>query len=413
MRQNWIAGVFILLGMVLLLSCGAARNNSEIIFVGIDALDWELLNPLIEQGKLPHFQRLKRMGASAKINTNETGGSAVYWNSIATGQHADKHGIRGFVYRDPQKGDFVPYTSNMRREKAFWNIFGSRGNSVGIVGWYISWPAEPVNGFMISSYMGMKDEDQSTWKGTIYAGSPGMVYPEDLQPEVDTIIKEVENSYIHRLRKIIKPKALLLDEEMIQSTKGSFMTDEIFHEAALDLLEKKRPKVLAVYLSCLDVVGHRFTHPDPAVQKSLDQKYGKVQANYYLYLDVVLGRYLEKMRRNTILIVASDHGLRESAHTDDGVFMAAGPMIKKNIWSEERINLTDICPTMLYLLGFPNSTEMDGRVYAGAVKEEFLLKHRIRFIRSYGKREVTEPAPKRSQFDDEIIERLKSLGYIK
>lgn len=411
-RKSQILIIFLICS-ALMMSCRKTQNDYEILFVGIDALDWELMNPLLEQGKLPNFYRLKRMGTSAKINTNETGGSAVYWTSIATGQHADKHGIRGFVYVDPGTGEITPYTSNMRKTKAFWNILSDRGDSVGIIGWYISWPAEPVNGFIISSYMGMKEEDQSTWKGTIYAGSPGMVYPDELQAEVDEYIASAENIYIQRLRKIIKPKALLLDKEIIRSTKGSFLTDEIFHEAAINLLQKRRPRMFAVYFSCLDVVGHRFTHPDPEVQKSLDRKYGKVQSNYYLYMDVVLGLYMKKMRRNTILIVASDHGLRDSEHTDDGVFMAAGPIIKKNIWSEEHINLTDICPTILYLLGYPVSTEMDGRVYTGAVNDDFLVNNKIRFIPSYGQRETVESIPKKSQFDDDIVQRLKSLGYIK
>jgi len=412
-QKTWLALFFLVVSMILSSNCRKTNNNYEVLFIGIDALDWKLMDPLMDQGKLPNFVRLKRMGASAKINTNETGGSAVYWTSIATGQHADKHGIRGFVYDHPETGVVTPYTSNMRKSKAFWNILSDRGDSVGVIGWYISWPAEAVNGFMVSSYMGMKEEDQSTWKGTIYARSPGMVYPEDLQDEVDGYIRDAGNKYIHRLSRIIKPKALTLEEEIIQSTKGSFFTDEIFHEAALDLFHKKRPRVAAVYFSCLDVVGHRFTHANPDVQKRFDRKFGEVQKNYYFYMDIVLGQYLKMLRKNTILIVVSDHGLREGEHTDDGVFMVAGPMIRKNTRLEEHINLTDICPTLLYLIGYPVSTEMDGRVYTGAIEEDFLLKNEIRFIRSYGQKEAVENIPKKSQFDDEIIQRLKSLGYIK
>ncbi|MFC2157184.1 alkaline phosphatase family protein [Acidobacteriota bacterium] len=393
--------------------CSRTANDHEILFVGIDALDWEIMNPLMDAGRLPNFNRLKRMGVSARINTNETGGSAVYWTSIATGQHADKHGIKGFVYNDPETDEITPYTSNTRKSKAFWNILNDKGISSGVIGWYISWPAEALNGFMISSYMGLKEKDQMTWKGTLYAGVSGMVYPQDLQSRVDEYIRTAEASYLTKLGNIVRPKELLTESPEILTTKGSFLTDEIYHAAALDLLKKNRPRVFAVYYSCLDVVGHQFTHPIPAVQKSLEEKYGKVQENYYLYLDRVLGHFLAELKRNTILVVVSDHGLRGNEHTDDGVFMATGPPIKQNTWTHEQINLTDIAPTMLYLLGLPVSLEMDGRVFTGAVKDEYLMGNSIQYVPSFGPRDNIDESPTKSQFDDQIIQRLKTLGYLK
>jgi len=393
--------------------CREKTDDRDLILLGIDALDWELMNPLLEQGLLPQFQKLIRMGASAKINTNEEGGSAVYWTSIATGQHADKHGIHGFVTTDPSSGQLVPYTSDMRKSKTFWNIFGDAGLTVGIVGWYISWPAEPVNGFMLSSYLGMKGEDQLTWKGTIYADSPGMVYPESLQPEVDRIIRDIGKKYSNNLGLIIKSRALEENSELILSTREAFLSDEIYIEAGLFLLQRERPQIFAVYLSGIDSIGHRFSHADPGAQQNYDRKYGKVQENYYRYMDRVLGLYMKEMRANSIFVVVSDHGLREGEHTSDGVFICAGPGIRRGVRTLEEINLTDICPTLLYLLDFPVSAEMDGRVYSGIVEPSILTKKPVRFIPGYGKRENTAAVPLKSQFDEKIVERLKSLGYLK
>ena len=388
-------------------------NKRDLIFVGIDALDWELMTPLLEQNLLPQFQRLIRMGASAKVNTNAEGGSAVYWTSIATGQHADKHGIHGFVTTDPSSGQLVPYTSDMRKSKAFWNILGDAGLAVGIVGWYISWPAEPVNGFMVSSYLGMKGEDQLTWKGTIYAESPGMVYPESLQADVDQIIRAAGKNFSDNLGLIVKSRALEEDTELILSTKESFLSDEIYIEAGLRLLQKERPRVFAVYLTGLDVIGHRYTHAAPGVQQNYDRKYGMVQQNYYRYMDRVLGLFMKEMRTNSLFVVVSDHGLREGEHTNDGVFICAGPDIRQGHRVSEAVNLTDVCPTLLYLLGFPVSADMDGRVFSGVAEPSYLQKNPIRFIPGYGQRENTAAAPQKSQFDEKIVERLKSLGYLK
>ena len=415
MNKNILVTLFCAIGLILVSfsACQRASVDYEILFVGIDALDWEILNPLMEAGRLPSFFRLKRMGVSARINTNETGGSAVYWTTIATGQHADKHGIQGFVYNDPETDEMTPYTSNTRRTKAFWNILSERDISVGVIGWYISWPAEAVNGFVLSSYLGLKEKEQMTWKGSLYTGLPGMVFPPDLQPQVDGYINTAEASYLQKLRNIIRPRELLTDSLEVLTAKGAFLTDEIYHEAALDLLKKRRPRVFAVYYSCLDVVGHQFTHPDPAVQGGLEKKYGKVQENYYLYLDRVLGHFLSELKRDTVIMVVSDHGLRGNEHTDDGVFMAAGPPIRQNAWIQEQVNLTDIAPTILYLLGLPVSLDMDGRVFIGAVQEGFLLENGIQYIPTYGPRDDIDEMPTKTQFDEQIIKRLKTLGYLK
>lgn len=402
--------LFILLAGI---GCREKTTDRELILLGIDALDWELMNPLLEQGLLPQFQKMIRMGTSARINTNEVGGSAVYWTSIATGQHADKHGIQGFVTTDPSSGQLVPYTSDMRRSKAFWNIFGEAGLTVGVVGWYISWPAEPVNGFMLSSYLGMKGEDQLTWKGTIYAESPGMVYPESLQPDVDQIIQDTGKRYARNLGLIVKSRALKENSELILSTREAFLSDEIYIEAGLQLFQRERPQIFAVYLSGLDSIGHRFTHADAGAQHKYDLKYGKVQENYYRYMDRVLGLVMKEMRADSIIVVVSDHGLRNGVHSDDGVFICAGPEIRRGVRISEEINLTDVCPTLLYLLGFPVSSEMDGRVFSGVVEPSSLAKNPIRYIPGYGKRENTTAVPLKSQFDEKIVERLKSLGYLK
>jgi len=401
--------------VALFISCGSKKAQKEdlnILFIGIDGMDWEILDPLIKQNRMPNFSKLVRGGASARINTNEANGSAVYWTSIATGQHASKHGIEGFVVEDPRTRQLNPYTSDMRKTKAFWNILSEKGIGVGIIGWFISWPAEAVKGFMISSYYTISDTEQLTWKGTIYEDTPGMVYPPELQGQVDGYIKSAREKYIRKLSQIINADALRENDKVVRETKWAFLSDEIYHEAALNLYREKGTRVFAVYLEGLDVVGHRFTSANNEEQVRLDAKYGQVQVKYYLYLDKVLGEYLQAVGRNTVVMVASDHGLMRGDHTENGVFIASGPTIKTSHWCPEQITLTDICPTMLYMLGMPVAADMDGRVFVGIFNDDHLLKNNVEYIATYGKREMVSPAPSKSQFDEEIVQRLKTLGYI-
>lgn len=50
-------------------------------------------------------------------------------------------------------------------------------------------------------------------------------------------------------------------------------------------------------------------------------------------------------------------------------------------------------------------------VFKDVITEEYLKAHEMLYIDSYGRREV-DNTTKRSAFDDLIVERLKSLGYL-
>ena len=65
---------------------------------------------------------------------------------------------------------------------------------------------------------------------------------------------------------------------------------------------------------------------------------------------------------------------------------------------------------MLHLLGLPKSRELDGRVLEAALSPDFRRAHPVRTIDAYGRRPLSRNAE--SAFDKDVLEELKSLGYI-
>jgi hypothetical protein len=384
----------------------------KIMFIGIDALDWELVDALRAQGLVPNIDRLIREGSSAVINTDEKADSALYWTNIATGQHSKKHGINGFVHKDAETGKMIPNTSNRRKVKAFWNIFSEKNISVGVTGWFVTWPVESVKGFMVSSYMTMRGL-QPVWKGSFYGGAADMVYPPALDGEAKELSKRGEVTYRRDLLKIMPTSARMKHRPKIIKAEWAIMSDLIFREIGLQFYIKQRPRVFAVYFSGIDVLGHRFTNTDPGEQAKLLAAFGDIQKNYYSYMDGMIKPLLDAADANTTIIVASDHGLMRGEHSDRGVFIMDGPNVRVNTRLESRVSLIDICPTMLYIMGLPVAEDMDGRVCAGAFADDFLRTRRIRTIPSYGPRKEYSNKAIETNFDDKIIERLKSLGYLK
>ncbi len=387
-------------------------NELKILIIGIDGADWEMVEPMVGEGLLPNFEKLIRHGASAKIDMNETGGSAVYWTSIATGQSSDKHGIKFFTAKDSQTGQTIPSTSNMRKTKAFWNILSEKNISVGIVGWYVTWPAENVNGFMVSSYYAVRAVEQPTWKGTYYNNVPDMTYPQELKIRIEKLIPTAQKSFQKNIKNIIKPSTLNIKAPNVIDAKWVLLTDEIYKEIGIELYKDHLPRVFAVYFSGLDSIGHRFTSPEKKISDLSILVYGDAHKNYYLYMDKVLGEFIELADDNTIIMALSDHGMMRQAHTQNEVFIMSGPKIKQNTFIKQPVKLTDICPTLLYLLNLPVAEDMDGRVFEEAIRDEDLKKNKILYVNSYGERKIEDAAPKRSVFDQEIKKRLKALGYL-
>ena len=70
------APLLVLLPLVLILAtalCAAADaapgEKRRILLIGLDGADWQIIDPLIEQGRLPHLAKLKRTGAHASLRS--------------------------------------------------------------------------------------------------------------------------------------------------------------------------------------------------------------------------------------------------------------------------------------------------------------------------------------------------------
>jgi hypothetical protein len=72
----------------------------------------------------------------------------------------------------------------------------------------------------------------------------------------------------------------------------------------------------------------------------------------------------------------------------------------------------DVTPTLLALMGLPIGADMDGRVMRKAFRRGFLYEHPVRYVSSYDANVHADDVPIESPMDDQILERLRALGYI-
>ena len=128
----------------------AAAANRPVIFVGLDGADWQLLDDYISAGAMPNLARLVREGTSGVLETIRPPLSPLIWTSMMTGVSPLDHGILDFVQFDPKTGAKEPITSSLRRAPAIWNMASSAGKRVASLGLWATYPAEQVNGTIVS-----------------------------------------------------------------------------------------------------------------------------------------------------------------------------------------------------------------------------------------------------------------------
>src|SRR5262245_51455682 len=94
--------------------------------------------------------------------------------------------------------------------------------------------------------------------------------------------------------------------------------------------------------------------------------------------------------------------------------MVAGPKIKAG--RLDTSSLLDVAPTVLYLSGLPVAEDMPGRVIKEAIRDSFLDRYPVSSLPSYeavGRPlEENRPVLASSTLDQEMVENLRSLGYV-
>jgi hypothetical protein len=159
-----------------------------------------------------------------------------------------------------------------------------------------------------------------------------------------------------------------------------------------------------VYLPGLDILRIRLDRELSVHGTSGRLEEAEALAAYVRWLDGVLSGALRDTSAGTTVVVA-DPG-RSATVSSEGFVVVAGPRATRGCVAPPVSDL-DVAPLALSLLGYPRSAEMPGRepgaCLAGPGGPEA--------IETYGRRRVAAHA-RGSDSDPEMLERLRSLGYL-
>lgn len=400
--------------IVLLLLAGAcsdgksAKPSHPVVLIGLDGLEWSVAKPLLQRGEMPNLRRLIESGTSGYLYTFKPTYSPSVWTTIATGKTREQHGVLQFLREDEK-----PYASSNRRGKALWNIASDYGLKTLCVGWWITWPAEEIEGWMVAPYSAA-GQNADMWKGNLRKGGDlaDQTWPRSLIDEVYPIAERLtdpagqwpdfDRNFFGgvELEKLREP-----ERKLVAHTRWSSSADGTFAGIAESLLSRPevKPDLTMLYLGGTDVSAHRFWRyrdsggyeyeiPPDSIEELRD-----VIDRFYRWSDAAIGRVLARLPADANVIVCSDHGFHASlktmqeieltqsgqgpidplaaysGHHQDappGIIVCAGPDFRAGegaaavLDSASRAPILDagwvydVAPTVLYLLGIPGGVTM-------------------------------------------------------
>jgi hypothetical protein len=446
-----------------------ARDAARRLLVfGIDGADWTLMERLMERGDLPNIAALRRRGAWGHLQTLFPTRSPAIWTTIATGQPPERHGVEAFtsrrvagvhgVFRHGQpprrigfeqlfslleaRGIVVdgPVPSSARRVPALWNLATEAGSPMAVVDWWATWPAEPVLGAVISDRV-------HYWRQAERGHPPedsGLAYPPELEKEIASLIVAPAAVTLDDARPFMDVSLAEFEEMKAGPFRGKTVESEFKYldsmyetdrRLALHVIERTRrtygaPADLMVLCRTVDIASHSALQLSELVPDHLGappedvRRFGRVVSEAYRSVDRALGDVMAAFGEANVVVV-SDHGFAlETTGTGaeetrlyhhmlapPGVFLAAGPAFRAG--RVEGLTVYDLLPMLVVLKRFPLAENLPGHLHEEVFDPVFLASTPIVRVPSYGRRTAGRAAGRGSAADEDALERLRALGYIK
>ena len=102
---------------------------------------------------------------------------SLAWASFSTGVNPGKHSLFGFVRIEPGTYRSRVLTAYDVKAPRFWQIAGQAGKRVGIINVPMTYPPEPVNGYLVA--------------GMLTPGTARLAYPSELGRETRSVARRL------------------------------------------------------------------------------------------------------------------------------------------------------------------------------------------------------------------------------
>ncbi|GIK16162.1 MAG: phosphodiesterase [Planctomycetota bacterium] len=263
----------------------------RLLILGLDGATFDVLSPMMEAGRMPRLLAAVESGASGTLWSTTPPITPAAWTTFLTGKHPGLHRILDFEGYDVNTGRLrFNSARSIRDTRNLWSILSERGFRVGSINVPLTYPPQPVNGFMISGF-----------------DSPGpeapFAYPADLRGPILERWPDPTSGKNWR-RKFLGGEALFRENVaylMRSFDQSAQMTRWCGERFGWD--------VLMVVLKLVDNLQHKtWKYIDPRWRDRAPSRRDLV-ARAFSELDAAIGRVLDYAgEHGAAVMMVSDHG---------------------------------------------------------------------------------------------------------
>jgi hypothetical protein len=385
--------------------------------IAIDGFDAAMFDAFA--GDLP----ARVASAKARLEPQDTSDPARAWTTIATGVSPGVHGVHAIETRRvaglegrlatdagpvgaaiSAATDLVRLTRpsiasrDERRAKTFWEVAEDAGLRTAVVNWWASWPAPSTGAIVMTDRALLRLEQGGALDAEI---APDALY--DPLRAAWPAIRAHARAAASELRSD--------DPDVSAALRRSAELDASI-VGLMAALPPPQRDLDVVYLPGLDIAQHALLGGHGAAQgpSAVAARVDAMRA-YYSFLRQLLGPLMTPTAKVDVLLVTQPGRVDAPAAGIVAAFYDTSslPDTPKGVRSVAPGRVEDIAPTVLGGLGVPLSRELAGR----PLPDLFLSPIPARYVETYGRPFSRAVAHEGKPLDQETIDRLRSLGYIK
>lgn len=259
----------------------------RVLVIALDGATFDLIEPWAAQGYLPHLGQLMQRGASARLQSTLPPITGAAWTSFQTGVQPGRHGHFDWLRRAENSYRLVPISSRSIKREVLWEYLSRHGKRVGVMGVPVSYPARPVNGFVLTDLL--------------TPASANYAFPPELKDEIEAHIGPYPVMPEHW-------KGRHAARHWLEGLKRGIARRL---EIARYLLRTRPWDFFMLHIMETDSVQHQMWH---LLDGNKRPRYhgGAVAGNpileIYQSADYLIGQLRQELSEEVTLLVLSDHG---------------------------------------------------------------------------------------------------------
>ncbi|HEX6291229.1 MAG TPA: alkaline phosphatase family protein [Herpetosiphonaceae bacterium] len=265
---------------------------TRVLVIGLDALSPDLVERWLSD--LPNIRRLMQGGIYGPLQSITQPITPAAWTAMISGRDPGHFGFTDFTYRVGMSyTDFRLVHSRVIRVPTLYSLLSEAGRRVAAIGVPICYPPVDIaGGISVACFM-----------------APSLSKPIVSPPELQShLLAQTSSPYV--LDAAVPEQARDIDrDELLRNIREM---DRQRFDITRHLMQTTDWDLLFMVAMGTDRVGHYFMrYLDPAHGRyDADPRYADAIRDHYRYCDERIGDLLQHAGPDTVVIIASDHGIQ-------------------------------------------------------------------------------------------------------